>query len=156
MIKYTLSCEKEHVFEGWFSSSGDYDGQLGRGLVSCPFCNSTDIGKTLMTPSVSTSRKSSPPPTNEQSEESASSQVATLDTAEKFSQVMEQMKALRDHVKKSADNVGGKFSEEARKIHYGETEKRSIYGQASPNDVKELIDEGVEILPLPMLPEDNN
>ena len=156
LIKYTLSCDKEHIFEGWFSSSSDYDDQSGRGLVSCPSCNSIDISKTLMTPSVSTGRKGRIPATIEQTEDTTSSQVATLEVPEKFTQVMDQMRALRDHVKKSADDVGDKFSEEARKIHYGETEKRGIYGQASPGDVKELIDEGVEILPLPILPEDKN
>ena len=138
MIKFSLACEKDHAFDGWFSSSVDFDAQKKRGLVECPFCGSHKVDKTLMAPSVSTARK----------------QEATLETMRQ--QVASELKKVREHVTENFEDVGERFPEEARKMHYGESEARGIYGAASKPEVESLIEEGVEIAPLPPAPEDAN
>lgn len=150
MIKYSLVCANEHTFEGWFSNSSDYDSQCKNGLLSCPICDSESIQKNLMAPSVSTNSRKS----NESTGDISLSSNANI--PEKYAQVMSQMRELRSQVMANADDVGKNFPEEARKIHYGEAEKRGIYGQASSRDVEGLVDEGIEIMPLPTLPEDQN
>lgn len=142
MIKFNLACENSHDFEAWFSSGSDFENQQGRGLVECPHCGSTNVQKALMVPSVSTGRAKE---AKQQMMMSAAQQEA--------------MKTIRDMVKQVKDNtenVGDKFSEEARKIHYGETEARGIHGSASIDEVHELVEEGVDIMPLPDVPEDQN
>ncbi|WP_137133701.1 DUF1178 family protein [Rhizobium sp. FKY42] len=142
MIRYTLVCDNAHSFEGWFSSSSDFDQQVESGFLTCPVCNSASVSKALMAPSVSTARK-----------QEERQQVA-MDYArqEAIAKLREAVQTIRS----SAEDVGERFSEEARKIHYGETEQRGIIGQASLNEVRELIDEGIEVAPLPVLPEDAN
>jgi hypothetical protein len=167
MIRYSLVCERKHQFEIWFKNSVDYDKQSKRGLVECPSCGSSKVEKALMAPSLgrgSRKGKSSPG-----SEISAPNPPATPDVpvpAEIKSQVAmmspqerefrAKLKELRDHLTKNAENVGGKFPEEARKMHYGEVEHRSIYGEASPKEAKELAEEGIEFHPVPMLPDEHN
>ena len=147
MIKYSLTCKQQHTFEGWFSNSKDFDDQKQRGLVTCPFCDTPSIEKSLMAPAVST-RKS-----NVRNETGSATNAPIT---KEYTDAMNKIREIRDQVQANSENVGNKFPEEARKIHYGEAEKRGIYGEASPDDVKELVDEGVEIVPLPVLPEDNN
>jgi len=142
MISFRLACDKDHVFDGWFGSSEDFEAQKQRKLVECPTCGSIEVEKTLMAPTVSTARKKE------------TMAVATMDKAR--NEVMREMKALRDKVIENSDDVGERFPEEARKIHYGETEARGIYGQATKDDVESLLEEGVEIAPLPVLPDDAN
>lgn len=142
MIKYTLICEQAHDFEGWFGNSDDYESQQKRHLVNCPFCGSSKVEKALMTPSVSTSRPAD------------KFQVAKPDRAQR--KFMREMRVFRDKITSNAENVGDKFPEEARKIHYGEVAERGIYGAASLEEVRDLVDEGVQIAPLPVLPEDIN
>ena len=153
MIKYALICDQHHTFEGWFSNSGDFDAQKKRKLVSCPICNSLKVEKTLMAPQVSTTkaRDKNLTPTPDHSLTATNSP-----TSAQYQQAIAEIRKMRDHVQANSENVGNKFPEEARKIHYGEADKRGIYGQASPNDVKELVEEGVEIMPFPELPEDKN
>ncbi|MCL7998739.1 DUF1178 family protein [Brucella pseudogrignonensis] len=141
MIRFSLHCDHGHEFEGWFRDNADFDRQSERKLVSCPVCNSPDIQKSLMAPAVSTSR--------------SKEQVAiAMDQAQK--QVLEQMRELSRKVRENADYVGDQFAEEARKIHFGETEARGIYGEASKEDVHSLLEDGVEVMPLPVFPEDKN
>ncbi|OYR20615.1 DUF1178 family protein [Brucella thiophenivorans] len=141
MIRFSLHCDHGHEFEGWFRDNADFDRQSERRLVSCPVCNSPEIQKSLMAPAVSTSR--------------SKEQVAiAMDQAQK--QVLEQMRELSRKVRENADYVGDQFAEEARKIHFGETEARGIYGEASKEDVHSLIEDGVEVMPLPVFPEDKN
>ncbi|UHS58615.1 DUF1178 family protein [Agrobacterium vaccinii] len=142
MIRYSLHCEKAHEFEGWFSSSADYDSQRARGLVTCPVCNSADVTKMLMAPSVSTAR------------EKEATRTLALDAAQAqdFAKIKETLATIRANT----DDVGEKFPEEARKIHYGEAEARGIIGQASPQEAKALIEEGIAVAPLPVLPDDVN
>ncbi len=142
MIKFNLVCDSDHRFEGWFSSNDDFDSQSEAGFVSCPVCNSAKVEKALMAPSVSTAKK-----------KDAAMQLA-MNTAQSAA-----MKQLRDAVKKIRDNsedVGTRFPEEARKIHYGEAEERGIIGQATLDDAKALVEEGIGVAPLPDLPEDKN
>lgn len=141
MIRFSLCCEHDHDFDGWFRDNADFDKQKMRGLVSCPVCNSPKVEKALMAPSVQTARKSE--------------KVALSMSAEQ-KQLMGKLKELTDKMKQNADYVGDKFPEEARKIHFGETDPRGIYGEASPDEVKELLDDGVEIMPLPTIPDDTN
>ena len=157
MIKYSLICDKEHAFEGWFSSGQDFDAQQKRNLVTCPICESGKIEKSLMAPSISTSKsKAVDVPSSEPEPSNDTLQTAATDVPEGFSEAMTKIRELRDYIRANSDDVGAKFPDEARKIHYGDAQKRGIYGQASPQDVKELVEEGVEVMPLPTLPEDRN
>ena len=142
MISFTLVCSNAHEFEGWFSSSGDYESQKERGLVECPLCGDQGVEKALMAPSVSSAR----------GEEST---VPVAMNAEQ-TKMMAQIRELTNKMREGAENVGEKFAEEARKIHYGETDARGIYGKATPVEAKGLANEGIEFIPLPTLPEDQN
>lgn len=142
MIRYSLVCDNVHSFEGWFSGSADFDRQVEAGFLTCPVCNSAAISKSLMTPSVSTARK------QEQK------QAVAMDLAQR--QVMAKLKEAVATIKANSEDVGDKFPEEARKIHYGEADARGIIGKASFDEVRSLVDEGIEIAPLPVLPEDAN
>ena len=142
MIRYTLVCDSAHSFEGWFSSSSDFDQQVESGFLTCPVCNSASVSKALMAPSVSTARK----------QEQRQQVAMDIARQEAIAKLREAVQTIRS----SAEDVGERFPEEARKIHYGETEQRGIIGQASLNEVRELIDEGIEVAPLPVLPEDAN
>jgi hypothetical protein len=161
VIRYTLICDKRHEFESWFASSGAYDKQAKRGLVSCPHCGSTKVDKAIMAPRLARGDKSGPivapaeeaaPPAPAPAE--APSPVAMISPQER--EFRKKLKELRDHLTANADNVGKTFPEVARKMHYGEIEHRSIYGEASPKDAKDLHDEGIEFHPLPVLPEERN
>jgi hypothetical protein len=149
MIRYALNCDQGHEFESWFPSSSAYDKQAKRGLLSCPHCGSAKIDKAIMAPRLAgTNREPSP--------EAAAPKnpVAILSPQER--EIRTKLKELRDHLTKNAENVGQKFPEEARKMHYGDIEHRSIYGEASPEEAKGLAEEGVEFHPLPILPDDKN
>ncbi len=156
MIRYTLACDKGHQFESWFADSSAYDKQAKRKLVSCPVCGSAKVDKTIMAPRVSTSKKraktAEAPVAAEHTPESAP--VAMISPQEQ--EFRTKLKELREHLTKNSDNVGKKFPEEARKMHYGEIEHRSIYGEATPKDAKEMLDEGIEFSPIPALPDERN
>ena len=155
MIRYALVCEKGHDFESWFADSAAYDKQIKRKLVTCPHCGSAKVEKAIMAPRLAGSRKremTAEPPAAAPAPEKAP--VAMISPQEK--ELRSKLKELREHLTKNADNVGPKFPEEARKMHYGEIEHRSIYGEASPKDAKDLAEEGIEFHPLPILPEDRN
>ena len=160
MIHYSLVCHKGHDFESWFASSAAYDKQVKRGLVSCPLCGSAKVEKAIMAPRLARKDKSTPivAPAEESAAAPTPAQaptpVAMISPQEK--EFRAKLKELRDHLTANADNVGKKFPEEARKMHYGETEHRSIYGEASPQDAKELHEEGIEFHPLPVLPDERN
>jgi hypothetical protein len=165
MIRYTLNCERGHAFESWFQNSAAYDKQAKRKLVTCPVCGSAKIEKAMMAPRVSAAsgdgeivapQPAAPPAPAPQAtaQGSPSTPVAMMSPPER--ELRQKLKELREHITKNANYVGTRFSEEARKIHYGETEHRSIYGEASPEEAKELHEEGIEFHPLPMLPDDQN
>ncbi len=138
MIRYALKCEHDHGFEAWFSASADYDDQAARSLIECPFCGSRDIGKQIMAPAVAGTRKSA-----------MSADPAALQTM-----MMQAAREVRSHVEQNFDYVGDAFASEARDIHEGRSEKREIYGEATPAEVKKLRDDGVPCAPLPSLPPD--
>jgi len=142
LIKYTLTCENAHTFEGWFSESADFDRQVESGFLTCPVCNSASISKSLMAPSVSTARK-------KEAKREMVMDMARQEAIAKLKQAVAEIKA-------NAEDVGEKFPEEARKIHYGEADARGIIGQASLGEVRDLLEEGIEVAPLPVLPEDAN
>ena len=142
MIKFSLICDQGHDFEAWFRDSGDFETQNRRGFLECPSCGSSHVSKALMAPNVATARKR---------DEVA---VATGNAVQR--EVMAKLREMAREMKKTGEDVGERFPEEARKIHYGEADPRGIYGKATPDEVSGLLDEGVEILPLPDLPEDLN
>ncbi|HTK13160.1 MAG TPA: DUF1178 family protein [Xanthobacteraceae bacterium] len=153
MIRYDLICEQRHTFDGWFRDSAAFDQQAKKGLVSCPRCGSVKVEKAIMAPRVSgASRRGKTEPEPTVSE--AASPVAMMAPEEK--ELRTKLRELREHLTKNSDNVGKRFPEEARKMHYGEIEHRSIYGEASPKDAKALHEEGIAFHSLPMLPEDKN
>jgi hypothetical protein len=157
MILYNLICAKGHEFESWFAGSAAYDKQAKRGLVECPACGSTKVEKALMTPRLARTRKSMPAASDAPGPAAAPeppAPVAVISPQER--ELRTKLRELREHLVKNAENVGQRFPEEARKMHYGEKEHRSIYGTASPDDAKALHEEGIEFAPLPVLPDERN
>jgi hypothetical protein len=160
VIRYSLICDRRHEFESWFAGSAAYDKQVKRKLVACPVCGSAKVEKAIMAPRLARSDKSGPivAPAEEAAPAPAEAQaptpVAMISPQER--EFRKKLKELRDHLTANADNVGKKFPEVARQMHYGEIEHRSIYGEASPKDAKELHEEGIEFHPLPVLPEERN
>lgn len=126
MIKYALKCKREHVFEVWFNRGSDFDEQAKRGLVECPICGSKKIEKAPMAPNIRTSKGKSKP-------------TSLHEIAQK----------IRGEIESNCDDVGTDFADEARAIHYGEKPERGIYGSATPDQAKDLVDEGVAVVPLP-------
>jgi hypothetical protein len=157
MIRYTLICERKHEFDIWFKNSADCDKQSNRGLVACPVCGSVKVEKAIMAPALGRSEKSiAAPPAEPAAPASLDAKTPVAMMTPQEHEFRSKLKELRDHLTKNADYVGGKFPEEARKMHYGEIDHRSIYGEASPQEAKELHDEGVEFHPLPVLPDEQN
>ena len=162
MIRYSLACSKGHESEGWFGSSEDFDRQSEQGLTECPYCGSHDISKMLMAPSVSTSRKREataaqlPVPVDEPAVPAERHTMQLAGLTEQQREIIGQMRELKSKLLSQAEDVGEKFSDEARKIHYGEAEKRGIYGKASLDEAIELAEEGIDVLPLPDLPDEHN
>ena len=156
MIRYALICDKGHDFESWFQDSAAYDKQAKRGLVACPHCGSAKVEKAIMAPQLAGAKKRAAPaePTAVAASAPEKAPVAMLSPQEQEFRV--KLKELRDHLTKNADHVGPKFPEEARKMHYGETAHRSIYGEASPEEARRLAEEGIEFHPLPILPDERN
>ena len=159
MIRYALACNKAHPFESWFPSSEAFDAQRAQGFVTCPVCGSAKVEKQVMAPSVARTDKAPAPaetsaPTQPSAEPPSLQPVALLSEHEQAFRAM--LKAVRAHVTQNADDVGSGFAEEARKIHYGEIEHRPIYGEASPVETKALLEEGIEVHPLPIVPDERN
>jgi hypothetical protein len=169
VIRFSLRCDNGHGFEGWFRGNDDFNGQKERGLVTCPACGSAAVEKALMAPSVATARKR-----EERVEQlsrapmaqagasvdapagKAPAAPAVSPSGPQAADLAARLRALKAEMLASAVDVGTAFPEEARKIHYGEAEARGIYGAASGEEVRELLDEGIQVLPLPVLPEDRN
>lgn len=138
MIKYALQCEHEHPFEGWFSASSDFDDQQAKGLIECPYCASKAVRKAIVAPAVAGTK----------------AQGSTEPTPEMREMMMQAMGEVRKHVEDNFDYVGDRFAAEARAIHEGKSEDRGIYGEASPKQVKDLMQDGVRVAPLPPKPPD--
>ena len=150
MIRYNLRCDNGHAFESWFQSSSTYDSQVKRKLVTCAICGSAKVEKAIMAPQLAGAKKKA-----ENTPSPADPSSTSLMMAPER-ELRAKLKELRDHIVKNADNVGERFPEEARKMHYGDIEHRAIYGEASAEEAKSLIEEGVEVAPLPVLPDDRN
>ena len=136
MIRYALTCEYEHEFEGWFASSADFDDQQGRGLLDCPMCASKMVRKQIMAPSIAGTKRT----------------VSDALPPKAQAMMMEAAGRIRAHVEENFDDVGDAFATEARAIHEGKAEDRGIYGQATPQEVRELVEDGVPVAPLPPEP----
>ena len=142
MIRYSLTCDNAHEFEGWFSESADFDRQVATGFLTCPVCHSAAVSKLLMAPSVSTARKKD--------------EIQTLAMDAMRQEALQKLKEAVAAVKANSEDVGTQFPEEARKIHYGEADARGIIGQATFDEAQALLEEGIEIAAIPVLPEDVN
>ena len=171
MIRYSLVCGEGHEFEAWFAGSDAFAAQQKAGHVSCAICGSAKVGKALMAPALASGRREAPEPAALKPEPSGEAapgsgpahpgggETAAMPVAahsEKREELVGLLRKLRQHVTANADYVGPRFPEEARKIHYGERDKRGIYGEASPDEARALAEEGIEFHPLPLLPEDRN
>ncbi|MDQ0503303.1 DUF1178 family protein [Xanthobacter agilis] len=164
MILYTLQCAAGHRFDSWFPSSASYESQRARQLVSCPVCTSTQVEKAVMAPSVARTDlartdlaradpardAAEPPPAD------AEGKPALPMLSQPEAELRSLMRKLREHVVKTSDYVGDEFADLARKMHDGEVEHRSIYGEATPDEVEALREDEVEVFPLPILPDDRN
>ena len=143
MIVYKLTCKNEHSFEAWFKDSDTSEQQLDGGQVLCPSCGTTSVHKALMAPRVAKRRKQA---------EAAPHQLTNDREAAARAEFIKAVGELRQHVEANCDYVGERFPEEARRIHYGEVDRRDIYGEASPDEARKLRDEGVEVYGIPWLP----
>jgi len=159
MIRYQLICAEGHTFEAWFGSSKGYDAQVRRKQVSCPLCGSAEVKKAIMSPRVARARsRKAPAPA-----ETAVAAPAPTPPREprhmlngEQRKLLAQMRQLRDEMLSKSDYVGPRFAEEARRIHNEEAPARGIHGEATPEEVAELKEEGVEVYPVPILPDDHN
>ena len=141
MIRFALVCSQAHEFEGWFRDNADFDKQQKHNMVSCPVCETQSVGKALMAPSISTGR---------------TPEKITLAMGDEQRRMMSEMRAMTQKIKAGADYVGDKFADEARKIHDGDIEPRGIYGEATNEEARALIEDGIDFMPLPSFPEDHN
>ena len=133
MIRYALTCDHGHDFEGWFGASGDYDDQQARGLLECPVCASRGVRKQIMAPAISGTKRT----------------ARDVEPAQMQAMMMEAAGRIRRHVEETFDDVGDAFASEARAIHEGRAEDRGIDGQATPKEVRDLVEDGVPVAPLP-------
>jgi hypothetical protein len=169
MIVFDLKCNRGHVFEAWFNDAATYEKLRKARHISCSMCDSTKVEKALMAPRVATRKGRGTRKTEDRAAETRAKaaeksvktpaqptaiaeRYATDPQAVKAAELMKQLTELRQQVEKNCDYVGENFPEEARKIHYGETEKRNIYGEASPEEASEMADEGIEFAQIPWLP----
>ena len=148
MIVYQLICGNDHEFEAWFRDSVTYEAQAKGGDVACPFCGNTDVGKAIMAPNISSSKTKTVP----KDADIDKAEVRARELAEK---ILDAVGDIREHVEANCDDVGDKFAEEARRIHYGESEERGIYGRATDEEAEELDDEGIEFFRLPQVRRDS-
>jgi hypothetical protein len=150
VIRFSLQCDQGHAFESWFRDSASYDTQTESGLLSCPHCGSAKVEKAIMAPQVARKDRESPPvPAPAQPQP-----VVLMSPEEQAHRA--KIRELRAMLTEKSDYVGERFANEARKMHDGEIEHRAIYGEASGEDVRSLIEDGIDIMPLPMLPDERN
>ena len=158
MIRYNLRCDRGHAFESWFQSSSAYESQEKRKLVNCPACGTAKVERAIMAPQIVSKKsrdRAAPAPVPATSTDVTAPASTPLMMAQER-ELRAKLKELRDHIVKNADNVGERFPNEARKMHYGDIEHRPIYGEASVQEARELVDEGIEVAPIPVLPDDRN
>lgn len=161
MIRFSLCCEHNHSFEGWFRNNDDFDFQKKKTLIECPVCGSSDVGKALMAPAVSTGRAkdarrekaqgSQPQPVEDDSHD-----MVTLAQGSAQRDAMKQLRLLTQKMRSNSEYVGDRFADEARAIHDGDKEQRNIYGEATVEEARALMDDGIDFMPIPVFPEDQN
>jgi len=157
MIVFDLKCRRDHVFEAWFPDSASFAEQAEAGKVVCPVCGSRKVTKALMAPAVlKGGGKEAAKPRAEAPARPEGAAAAAMSDSEKAGELRRMLRDLREHVEKNCDYVGPQFAEEARKIHYGETDPHGIYGESSDEEAKELEDEGIAISRVPWLPRENS
>jgi hypothetical protein len=169
MIKYALRCTNEHEFEAWFNSSAAFDDQKSAALLRCPVCETDKVEKALMAPRVvtrkghtlqhlpsETAATPSAPEPAPNPKTGGPDKYAPVSSDPRHTKIVDLMRQLRQRVEATTEDVGKRFAEEARKIHYDETEPRGIRGEATAQEVRDLQDEGVTVTPLPRLPDDHN
>jgi hypothetical protein len=164
MIRYALTCSNAHAFEAWFRSAEDFDGQRDRGLLSCPACGDGAVSKALMAPAVVTRRAPVaeavpapvPGPVMGPGPAMGPGSVPAALPGPPTAEFLARLRALKAEMLENSEDVGQRFAEEARRIHYGEAPTRTVHGQASLDDARALLEEGVGILPLPVLPDERN
>jgi hypothetical protein len=144
MIKYALGCAEGHAFESWFPDSAAYEKQRKRGFVACPECGSTEVDKAIMAPAVVGGDRTT----------GESGPAIVVDDRRR--QTRELMQRMRREIEASTEDVGAKFPQEARAIHLGEAPERAIRGRASLAEARSLVEDGVSVLPLPMLEDELN
>ncbi len=145
MIKYRLGCPSGHEFESWFRASADFDAQALAGEIACPLCGSIDISKQPMAPSIVTNPSAAARPVKAPSTQGEDAKAA-----------LEALRAIKKSIFENSEDVGARFADEARKMHFGEIEERHIRGSSTLEEAKELVQEGVPFGILPALPEDLN
>ena len=147
MIVFDLKCSKDHVFEGYFADSATYERQAKAREIECPYCGDAKIAKAPMAPNIAVGNKARGEP-----EAMPAPPPARKPTPPEMARAIGTLRRMRSYIEQNFDHVGGRFPEEARKIHYGETEKRSIYGDATKEEVSDLADEGIEVGEVPWVP----
>ena len=151
MIVFDLKCELGHVFEAWFTATRSFEDQIARGVVECPSCGSTNVTKAVMAPNIA--RKSNQKTTSAETfmvGDDDDEQVGYTSLPSVLQDELEGvLKKVRKHVEENCEYVGTDFPEEARKIHYGETPERGIYGEASREESLDLLEEGIDVIPVP-------
>lgn len=151
MIKYQLRCNKEHEFEGWFADSASCEEQLAAGAVACPVCGSLQVSKAIMAPRIGKGIGKS---VGKSANEGDGKSVA-VSPGQQAAELKQALRSLRKQVEDNCDYVGEQFAEEARKIHYGETEARGIYGESTDKEASDLADEGIEVSRIPWIPRED-
>ena len=139
MIVFSLRCSRSHIFEAWFRDGAGYERQAAAGEISCPVCGDNAVAKAPMAPNIA-SRRDSEPPARESPEARARGEM------------LKRLRALRSEVEKNSEHVGARFPEEARKIHHGEAERRSIHGDADRKEAEALREEGIDVRAIPWVP----
>ncbi|WP_420393101.1 DUF1178 family protein [Acuticoccus sp.] len=164
MIRYALRCPDDHRFEGWFGSSTAFDRQRASAQLACPVCGSSEVDRALMAPAVvgparahaveADDAPTADAPAPPLASDGPPATVALLD--EKAQKLRALLRSVREAAKAHGVDVGRRFPDEARRMHYGETEHRGIYGEADLHEARALLEEGIDIIPLPMLPDERN
>jgi hypothetical protein len=161
MIHYQLQCSQGHGFDGWFKDSAAFDAQAGHGLLECPFCSDTQVTRALMSPAVPKRERAAlppPVPVAAKAKEPAGAEAAEAAPVTSVAgqrmpdQIRAVLQRLRTEVERNCDYVGEAFADEARRMHRGESERRGIYGEASPEQAESLAEEGIEVARIPWLP----
>ncbi len=152
MIQYSLKCREGHSFDSWFQSADAFDKLKAAGHLTCAVCGSPHVEKAIMAPRVTSARKKAALPVAEREAKQPAPQTQPAEAPVQEAQMQEALAAMKREVEANSDYVGSKFAAEARAMHVGDAPERAIYGEAKLGEAKELIEEGVPVMPLPFTP----